>query len=321
MSDTAKYRVDTITKVTVVGAGLIGASWAAYFAKKGLDVSVYDPFPETEPTFQKSLSKALDDLSRLNPKNDMPQGNVTFTSKLQEALEGCDYVQENGPEKINIKQELLREIDALVDTDILIGSSTSSFMCSDLQAKCLHANRIFVAHPFNPPHLIPLVELGAGKKTSPHAIEAAFAFFTKIGKAPIKIKKEAVGHVANRLTSALWREAVHIVAEGIATVSDVDRAISSGPGLRWAINGPHILYHMGGGEGGIKSYLEHLGPAQEARWATLGSPTLSAETCKAIIDGVDEEAAGRSLDDLCNSRDDQLIAMLQALTPSQKEGA
>lgn len=318
MTDITPYRSRNIKKVALIGAGLIGASWAAYFLKQGLDVTVYDPASGAEASFQKILNNALNDLGKLNPESAPPPGRVNFTNVLKTALTKCDYIQENGPEKITLKQDLLCEIDQLVAPDILIGSSTSSFICSDLQVKCKNPQRILVAHPFNPPHLIPLVELGAGKMTSPDAIEAAYQFFSAIGKTPIKIKKEAVGHVANRLTAALWREAVHLVAEGIASVSDVDRAICYGPGLRWAVNGPHMLYHLGGGTGGMAGYLEHLGPAQEARWKTLGNPTLDAETCDKLIQGVASEAEGRTLDDLCKKRDEQLIALLQALSRTKK---
>lgn len=314
MREQINYRSTNISKVAVIGAGLIGASWAAYFLKHGLDVSVYDPITNAEDDFYKTLQKALEDLARLGSEQPTPAGKISFTNNLEEALTDCDYVQENGPEHIDIKQQLLHEVDQLSATDILIGSSTSSFICSDLQATCADPHRIIVAHPFNPPHLIPLVELGAGKQTSLAAIDAAYNFFTQIGKSPIKIKKEAVGHVANRLTAALWQEAVHIVAEGIASVSDVDRAICDGPGLRWAVNGPHMLYHLGGGKGGIKSYLEHLGPAQEARWKTLGKPVLDQETCQKIIEGVIEEAGDLKIEQLANIRDEKLIEILKVLT-------
>jgi len=299
--------------IGIAGVGLIGGSWAAFFLKAGLDVRAYDPDPGAEKRLWTVVNRAMADMDRLGVANASLSGQLTFCSRLAEAIEASDFIQENGPEDIDVKRALLCEIDACAAPDVVIASSTSALLATDLQVHCAHPERVLVAHPFNPPHLLPLVEIVRGKKSSPTAENVAFDFFTRIGKSPIRVKKEAVGHVANRMTAALWREAVHIVAEGIATVDDVDRAIRFGPGLRWAIDGPHMIYHMGGGSGGLRGYLNHLGAAQEARWETLGNPTLTEEVKHALVDGIEEQAAGRSLQALCDRRDTLLIEILRAL--------
>jgi carnitine 3-dehydrogenase len=299
--------------VGVVGVGLIGGSWAAYFLKAGLDVRAYDPDPDAEKRLRTVIDAAMADMARLGVPNASLPGRLTFCSKLANAIKTSDFVQENGPENIDLKREVLCEIDTCAAPDVVIASSTSALLATDLQVNCAHPERVLVAHPFNPPHLLPLVEIVRGKQTSPNAQNVAFDFFTRIGKSPIRVKKEAVGHVANRMTAALWREAVHIVAEGIATVDDVDRAIRFGPGLRWAIDGPHMTYHLGGGSGGMPSYLDHLGAAQEARWENLGNPTLSTEVKELLVDGIRDEAAGRSIATLRDRRDTLLIEFLRAL--------
>ncbi|WP_260855021.1 3-hydroxyacyl-CoA dehydrogenase NAD-binding domain-containing protein [Mesorhizobium amorphae] len=313
MVQAGPFRSETIETVAVVGSGLIGGAWAAYFLSRGLKVRAHDPQPGAEARLRKTVDDALRDLSQLKPVASACADNLLFFDLIEDALNGCDYVQENAPEKLMLKQDLLAAIDAIAAPDVVIGSSTSSFIASELQLRCRHPERVLVAHPFNPPHLVPLVELVRGTATAQAAQDAAFAFMERIGKVPIKVAREAPGHVANRMTAALWREAVNIVAEGIASVADVDKAIRSGPGLRWAIDGPHMLYHLGGGEGGMAAYLKHLGPAQEARWASLGAPKLDAEICAALISGVEEEAAGQDIEELSARRDRLLIALLRTL--------
>jgi carnitine 3-dehydrogenase len=308
-----RYRSESIGTVAVVGAGLIGGAWAAYFLSKGLKVRAHDPQRGAEVRLRQMVGEALNDLRQLAPIPKIADDALLYFDRLADAVAGSDYVQENAPERLPLKQSLLADIDAVADPDVLIGCSTSSLMASDLQRGCIRPERVLVAHPFNPPHLIPLVEIVRGKATAPQAQDAAYRFFERIGKIPIKVAGEAPGHVANRMTAALWRQAVHIVSEGIASVADVDRAVRYGPGLRWAVDGPHMLYHLGGGEGGIAAYLDHLGPTQEARWATLGAPRLDTETCAKLIAGVEDEAAGHSIDELKSRRDRLLIALLGTL--------
>lgn len=307
------FRSKDIATVAIVGGGLIGGAWAAFFLSRGLAVRVHDPRPDAEAAIRPIIEQALADLAQLSALPAIPATALQFCAELADAVGPADYVQENAPEILDLKQALLARIDAAAAPDVLIGSSTSSLRATDLQRDCRHPERVMVAHPFNPPHLVPLVELVRGDKTAPEAQDAAYAWFESIGKAPIRVTKEARGHVANRMSSALWREAVHIVAEGIASVEDVDRAIRFGPGLRWAVDGPHMLYHLGGGAGGMAAYLDHLGPAQEARWAELGAPKLDASTREMLVAGVADEANGRTISTLAAERDRRLIAVLQAL--------
>ncbi|MCR5858062.1 3-hydroxyacyl-CoA dehydrogenase NAD-binding domain-containing protein [Mesorhizobium sp. J428] len=316
MTQSIVYRGRGIRTVAVIGCGLIGAMWAAYFLHRGLNVRAWDPAQDGEQRLKALVNEGLKDLRMLGGELGK-QGELTWCNSWAEAIVEADYVQENAPEKIALKQELLARIDAGLPADVVIGSSTSSFPASALQAQCASPQRVIVAHPFNPPHLVPLVELVGGERGAPAAIDAAYSFFEGIGKTPVRVAREAVGHLANRLNAALWREAVNIVAEGIASVEDVDRAVRHGPGLRWAIDGPHMLFHLGGGEGGLRAYIEHLGPAQEARWASLGTPRLDEETKRKLIEGMDREVAGRSMEELKTRRDRLLIGLLRLMAEDE----
>jgi carnitine 3-dehydrogenase len=292
--------------VAVVGSGLIGASWTALFLAHGVDVRAWDPNLETLRTLHSRVRSPMRQLRQLGCRG---RGNLLIERRLDTALAGVKFIQENAPEKLELKHELYEAIEATVGRSILIASSTSSMTWSALSAKMRHPERLIVAHPFNPPHLVPLVELYA---VTAKQVSRARSFYERVGKTVVVLKKEAPGHVANRLASALWREAVYIVAEGIADVADVDLALVNGPGIRWAATGAHMTYHLGGGPGGIESYLKHLGPSQERRWQSLGSPTLSPTVQRQLIDGVRIEAAGRSIDELERERDKKLIRILRA---------
>lgn len=293
-----------VTSVAIVGGGLIGASWAALFTAGGIDVTVWDPDDTALNAFRPRMLAARKQLAQLGLRG---RGKVKLFKRLSAAVSGADLVQENAPEKIDLKRRLYNDIfNAAPDT--IIASSTSSFAWSDLTQGVAKASQVVVAHPFNPPHLVPLVELFGSDDA---VVGRVMAFYETLGKVPVRMKKEAPGHIANRLASALYREAVNIVAEGIADVADVDKALVEGPGLRWSIQGAHMTYHLGGGEGGIRHYLDHLGPSQEKRWESLGNPRLSPEVKDAIVRGVEAEAAGRSIADLSAERDTALLATLK----------
>ena len=305
-------------RIYVIGGGLIGASWTAVFVFHGWSVHVVDPAPDTEEKLRIAVSDALTALRTVNPNIKRTLGEITVSAELPVDMEDAAWVQENGPENIDWKRRALADIDRLTPPDVVIASSTSSLMASDMQVDCRHAERVLVAHPFNPPHLIPLVEVVPGLKTASWAVDAAIDFFNGLGKKPVRVKKEVSGHIANRLASAVYREAVHMVAEGIADVEDIDTAMAYGPGLRWAIMGPHMTYHLGGGEGGITHYLEHLGPSQEERWKHLGSTPLSDDVRQKIIAGVLKEAGDRTLPELVADRDRSLINLLKVLTTDRE---
>lgn len=293
-------------RVAVVGGGLIGVSWAALFQAGGCDVRLWDPSDAARAQAPVGIAHALAQLKTLGM--DQP-GSLRVCGTLAQALEGADWVQENAPEKIELKQNLLAEIERLAPASAVIASSTSSLVWSAMSQKLQSPGRLIVAHPFNPPHLIPLVELYG---IANDHLDLAMRFYTSLRRAPIRLRKEAMGHVANRLSSALWREAVHIVAEGIASVEDVDQALVNGPGLRWSVQGTHLSYHLGGGAGGISHYLAHLGPSQAQRWKDLGDPALTPEVCALLVEGVMAEAAGRSVGQLEAERDAKLMALLQS---------
>ena len=299
-------------RIAVIGAGTIGASWAAYFLARGFEVAAYDPAPSGEDFARRFIDNAWPTLEKLNAvQPGADRKRFSFFKDPAAAAKGAAFVQESGPEREDVKIELFAAIDGAAPADSVIASSSSGLLISRVTAKCKHPERCVIGHPFNPPHLIPLVEVVGGAKTSPDAVTKAMNFYREIGKHPIHIKKEVRGHAANRLQAALWREAIHLVTEGVVSVADADAAIAYGPGLRWALMGPHLTFHMAGGDGGMKHFMDHLGPAIQGWMDELGTPTLDAKTQKAIIDGVTEEAAGRSMDDLRHWRDRKLIEILR----------
>jgi len=298
-------------KVAVIGGGLIGASWAALFLAHGLDVTVQDPAEGFETRVKEAVQSAWPDLCALGVSDESPPfERLHFAADIAAACRGAEFVQECGPDRIEVKRVILAEIEAVLDPAVVVASSTSALLASDIQAEALYPGRVLVGHPFNPPHLIPLVEIVRGSATSDAAVALAKAFYDRLNREVILVQKEVIGHIANRLSAALFREAVHLVADGIASVEDVDRAVSFGPGLRWALMGPHLTYHLGGGAGGYRGYMEHLGPTQVARWAELGAPNLDAETIAALTAGVDEELAMMDADTLAEKRDKGLIGLL-----------
>ncbi len=302
----------SIRRVAVVGTGTIGMSWAATFLARGLAVSASDPAPEAEVQLRRFIDAAWPVLARLGPIAATPPHHLlTFCADAETAVATADFVQENAPEREAVKQALLARIDAVLPPERVIASSSSGLLISRLVASCRHPERIVIGHPFNPPHLIPLVEVVGGALTAPAAIERAIAFYSSIGKRPIHIRREVAGHVANRLQAALWREAVHLLASGVASVADIDTAISEGPGLRWALMGPHLTFHLAGGSGGMAHFLDQLGPPLESWWDDLGSPRLTPEVRAALADGVAAEAAGRDIAALEAERDRFLVDLLE----------
>ena len=294
-----------IGRVAVVGGGTVGASWAALFLAHGLDVAVYDPSPEAEGVLRDYVRRAAPQLRQLGYEG---EGRLRFGTDLPGVVEGARFVQENAPESEDLKRRLLADLDALLPPDAIVASSTSALLRSAIVRECTKG-RFIVAHPFNPPHLVPLVEI-VGEDEA--VVARARAFYAGLGRRPVVLRREMPGHIANRLASALYREAVYLVEQGVADVADIDAAISDGPGLRWAVVGPHMTYHLGGGQGGVRHYLAHLGPSQVRRWASLGSPDLTPDLQDKIAQGVADEAAGRSIADLERERDRLLLAILDA---------
>lgn len=298
-------------KIGVVGAaGVVGASWVAMFRHQGFDVVAQDPAPNLAERVERFAARAAPALQELQPAT-RPPGKVRCVGTLAE-LGAVDYVQENAPEREELKRAVLAELDASLPPDVVIGSSTSALLRSAIVRDCRVApSRVIVAHPFNPPHLLPLVEL-VGQTPDDAAVAWAKAFFSGLGKTPIVLRREVVGHIANRLNSSIYREAVSLVEQGVASVEEVDAAMTAGPGPRWAVLGPHLLYHLGGGAGGIRHYLDHLGPSQVRRWADLRTPELTPELRERLVAGVDAAAHGRSIEELETERDAAILALLRA---------
>jgi carnitine 3-dehydrogenase len=304
--------LEQVRTIAVPGAGgTVGASWVALFLHHGFDVIAQDPAPGLASRLADFVAHAAVGLRRLHPTKASP-GRLTLTTDLADVAR-AQFVQENVPENEDLKRRVLAQIDGLLDPAVIIASSTSALLRSRIVADCARApERVIVAHPFNPPHLLPLVEL-VGSAPDASAMPWASQFYLRLGKRPVIVRKEIVGHIANRLSSSVYREAVSLVEQGVASVEDIDAAMTAGPGLRWAVMGPHLLYHLGGGPGGIAHYLEHLGPSQEKRWSELKTPVLTDERKRAMIEGVADECDGASIESLEGRRDAALIALLEAL--------
>ena len=311
-----------IRRVAIVGTGVIGASWSAQYLAKGLQVVATDPAPGAENRLRAFIAKAWTALERLGLSSDASQANLSFTADLAEALTGVDLVQENGPERLDFKQKLYGQLDELLAADVIIASSSSGLTMSEIQkGAAAHPERCVIAHPFNPPHLIPLVEIVGGAKTSEETIRRATEFYKSIGKRPVRVNKEMPGHVANRLQSAVQREVYYLVAEGIISAADVDTALSWGPGLRWGVMGNMMLNHLGGGSGGMEHFLEQFAGPLTAWWKTLGSPVLTPEVQKKLIDSVNAEVGSRSIEELAAERDEILLGLIQLRARAEAEAA
>jgi carnitine 3-dehydrogenase len=308
----AKTAKTSSAHVAVVGTGVIGASWAACFLAKGFDVVATDPAEGAEARLRSLVSDFWPALKRIGLAPGASPARLKFDGDLESTVAQAVFIQENGPERVDIKRDLIARIDAAAPADTLIATSSSGILISEIQnAAAHHPERVLVGHPFNPPHLIPLVEVVGGRATSAVAIEQALAFYTALGKKPIHIRREIKGHVANRLQAALWREAFYLVSQGIASVSEIDTAIAHGPGLRWALLGPFLNVHLSGGPGGIAHVLEHLGPPMESWWHDLGTVALSTELNNQVAEGGDNELAGIDRAVLTSQRDALLLGLLE----------
>jgi 3-hydroxyacyl-CoA dehydrogenase len=314
MSDNERIR-----RVAIIGTGVIGASWTALLLAKGLQVVATDIAPSAEAALRHFVEAAWPALKRLGLAADASQSNLKFTAAVPEAVAGADLVQENGPERIDFKKKLYGQLDELLPPEVIVASSSSGLTMSEIQSGCpSHPERCVIAHPFNPPHLIPLVEIVGGAKTSEVTIQRAIEFYTSIGKQTVRLHKEVPGHVANRLQAALAREVYHLVAEGVVSAADVDTALCWGPGLRWGIMGNMLLNHLGGGQGGIEHFFQQFTGPMTSWWKVLGSPVLTPEVRQKLIDGVHAEVGSRSIDDLAAERDELLMGLLELRTKAAK---
>ena len=261
--------VNAVKSIGIVGTGTIGASWAAYFLAQGFKVKAWDPANTWKVKLENFIESAWTDLEKLGVPEIATPSNLTLCDELGSVTEGVDFIQENAPEQLGVKQKLFRELDKTAPTSVIISSSTSGLIMSEMQENIENAERFVVGHPFNPPHLIPLVEVVGGELTAAEVVEWTIDFYNLIGKHAIKINKEVPGHLANRLQAALWREAVLAVQNGLASVEDVNAAVAQGPGLRWALMGPHMIMNLAGGKGGLEQMLSHFVPGIQGWWQTM----------------------------------------------------
>ncbi len=304
---------EAVRTVAVVGTGVIGGGWAAHFLRTGYDVVAWDPGPGAEGRLTALVDAAWPALEQLGLRPGASRANLRFAASIEEALAEADFVQESSPEVLDNKIDLLAAIDGATRPGVVVGSSTSGFAMSDMVVGCATPERFVVGHPFNPPYLIPLVEIVGGTRTDEQTVEWATAFYTLAGKVCLTMDHEVPGFVGNRLQEALWREALHMVESGQATVQQIDDSIVHGPGLRWALMGPMLTFHLAGGAGGMAHMLDHFGPALLEPWTRLAAPELTADLRDRVVAGVDEEVGGTTVADLQRRRDAFLVDLLLLL--------
>ncbi|MEU7429517.1 3-hydroxyacyl-CoA dehydrogenase NAD-binding domain-containing protein [Streptomyces sioyaensis] len=303
---------EDVRRVACIGAGVIGGGWAAHFLARGYDVTAWDPAPDAEEKLRRLVAAAWPALEQIGLAEGAAPDRLTVAGTLAEAVADADFVQESAPEKLELKRSLLAELTDATRPGVVIASSTSGYPMTDMQTTAGGAGRLVVGHPFNPPYLIPLVEVVGGERTDRAAVTWASRFYEVAGKSVLTMDRELPGFIANRLQEALWREALHMVANGEASVADIDASITEGPGLRWAFMGPCLTFALAGGEGGMAHMLDHFGPSLKSPWTRLEAPELDRALRDAMVEGCAEAAGDRSYADLVAARDQGVIDVLRA---------
>ena len=303
----------SVIRVTSIGAGPIGAGWAAHFLARGYDVCAYIHDPKERESFDAILDTAWISLSALGLEKDASRDRLSVTSDLNIAVQNTNFIQESAPERLEVKQALYKTLGEIVPSHVVIGSSTSGLTMTDIQQNCATPERCVIGHPFNPPYLLPLVEIVGGKQTSPDAVAWAGKFYEAAGKSPLIMKKEIPGFVATRLQEALWREALHMVANGEATPADIDNALMNGPAPRMAVQGQCMAFHVACGEGGMATNLDQFGPALKLPWTRLEAPELTQELRDRMVEGCNAIAGTQRFEDMAAKRDAQIVAVLRAI--------
>jgi carnitine 3-dehydrogenase len=311
-SDEAGPLPSSVTQVAALGGGVIGQSWTALFLAAGKSVAVFDPDPAVEQRVRSAVEAAWPAMTELGLTEQGDPDRLVFCETARAAIEGAQFVQECIPERLDLKHELYVSIEPALDETTVVASSASGLTLTELQAGWRQPGRFVLGHPFNPPHLIPLVEVMGNERTGAGTVDWARRFYESVGKVTIEVRREVPGHVANRLQAALWREAIHLVNEGVATVEDVDTAVASGPGLRWGAMGPTLLFHLGAGEGGLAAFCERYADSFNRWWDDLGRPYLDPETADRLVQGLASTTATQSVDDLAARRDDLITAFVAA---------
>ena len=301
-----------VKNITIVGTGVIGASWAAYYLSRGFNVIATDPAPNAEANLRRYVDEAWTTLSKNGMHSGASRDRLTFEPRMALALAKADFVQENAPERPDFKIKLFAEMDDATPPGSILASSSSGITMDVIQSQCKRPERCVIGHPFNPPHVIPLVEVVGGAKTSPETIEKTMAFYASIGKKPIRLYKALPGHVANRLQAALYKEVLYLIQQGVLSVEDADAAVSYGPGPRWGVMGPSLQWHLGGGAGGIHHFMEHLMDPMAGLMKALGSPDVTPGLKQTVTDGVMRMAGNRSVEELAEEENEVLTGLLSS---------
>ena len=307
-----------ITNIAILGAGLIGAAWAAFFNSKGLSVKLYD---DDRAALENGRETATDHLGFLRKHKIISKDGyeravceLNLAHSIPEAVSNAELVMESATERYEVKKRIFQEADQHASCDCIIASSSSALLMSEIQKVMKYPGRSLIAHPFNPAHLVPLVELVAGKHTDQKVICRTKDFFERLGKTVVIVKKEIPGYIANRLQAAVWREAIDMVIRGVGTVEDIDRALYAGPGIRWALMGQHLIFHLGGGKGGIEHFIEHIGEKKRQLWEDMASWTTIPDKAKKVLSkGIEQETRGKTIPEIEQWRDEKLISLLQVI--------
>jgi carnitine 3-dehydrogenase len=300
-----------VNRIAIVGTGVIGASWAAYYLARGFDVVATDPGPQAEANLRKYVDDAWPLLTQVGLSPGASRDRLTFSADMGRALANADWVQENAPERPDFKIKLFAQMDDATPPNSVIASSSSGITMDVIQSGCKRPERCVIGHPFNPPHVVPLVEVVGGAKTSEATIGRAMAFYAGIGKKPVRLHKALPGHVANRFQAALYKEVLYLVQQGVLSVADADVAVCYGPGIRWGVMGPSLQWHVGGGQGGIEHFMEHLMDPLAAMMKTLGTPEITPQLKQMVVDAVLKEAGGRSVEELAREENSVLTGLLK----------
>ncbi|MFC7344004.1 3-hydroxyacyl-CoA dehydrogenase NAD-binding domain-containing protein [Saccharopolyspora griseoalba] len=309
----ARIAPGSVRRVACVGAGVIGGGWVAHFLARGYQVTAWDPAADAEDKLARLVEAAWPALTELGLAEGASQQNLTVADSLEQAVAEAEFVQESAPEDLELKRDLLARIDAATPAGVVISSSTSGYPMTDMQQRCTDPQRLVVGHPFNPPYLIPLVEVVGGELSEQWAVDWAAEFFEVAGKHVIKMDDEVPGFIANRLQEAIWREALHMVANGEATVEQLDASITAGPGLRWPLFGPCLTFHLAGGEGGMAHMLDHFGPSLKSPWTRLEAPELTDDLRDRMVRGCEEASGGAAVADMVADRDRAIIEVMRAV--------
>lgn len=300
----------------ILGAGVIGSSWAALFLAAGKSVAIFDPSPDSEAKVRSYVQDAWPTLGELGLADKGNPEAISFAKSPQSAVQGATFIQESVPEQVSMKHDIYQQIEDALEPNAIVSSSASGLTLTEMQAGWKNPAPLILGHPFNPPHLIPLVEVMGNDRTATDAVERAEEFYTSIGKVTIRVNKEIPGHVSNRLQAAVWREAIHLIQEGVASVEDVDKAISAGPGLRWAVAGPTQIFNLAAGPGGIREYCSRYSASFNRWWDDLGKPHMDEKTGKLLAEGITRSTQGKSIQQLAQARDKTLLAIQKAIRNS-----